>query len=227
MADIKLIRKETDFTTLSMDLVPWDLEIQGNPYDIYRISGYCHTIGGQYGNNDFWCCPIGEKPCYDNLIEFDGNAPTWGVEYKQSNHTKCKWNETSVRKSGSCTITRNGKPFHEFGARDMDYGLAKAQVMLVEIHEHIIPFHFRNWEKDIVGTKVYFREQPAIIESLLNWGGDEICVMIVPDKEHIDCFKKPSYLLNEDNDGYDEYEHEYKDRVKDDIFSRSISWFRE
>ena len=224
MSDIKLLTKATQFSELEIRKIDWDLEFDNKPYDIYGITNYCHTIGGKYGNNDYYCCPTGEKPCYDNLIAFNGNAPIWGIEYKQKNSYRNKWGGTSVQFRGICTITRNGKAFYSFGARDVEYGLAKAQVLLSEIQEHPIDFHCRNWREEVINREIYYCNQPAIITEVYEYGEGEICVKIVPDKKYIEVFSKPPWMKEDHELEY--YEEAYRDGVKDDILSSNIYWYR-
>ena len=110
-ADIKLIDKDTDLSQVNMSKLDWDIEVHNRPHDVYRLEGFIHSIGGHWGENEYWCCPRGEKPTYDNLMEFNGHVVQWGIEYIPSNYTKCKWNQTSVRKNGKAVIKRNGKVF--------------------------------------------------------------------------------------------------------------------
>ncbi len=225
MSDIKLLTKETDFSELDIRKLGWDLEFDNKPYNVYGISHYCHTIGGKYGNNDYYCCPAGEKPYYDNLMAFDGKAPIWGVEYKQKNSYRVKWGEVSVQFRGTCTITRNGKAFYSFGAREMEYGLSRAQVLLVEIQEHPIQFHNRNWREEAINREIYYCNQPAIITEISESLGGEICVKIVPDKNFINIFSKPPWMKEDHELEY--YEEAYRGGVKDDILTNNIYWYRE
>jgi len=225
MSDIKEITKGTDFTKLNMSKINWDLEFNNKPYDIYSIKSHIHCIGSRCGDNDRWCCPSGEKPCYDNLIAFNGKAPAWGIRYEQNNYYKNKWSGQSIEYRGMAIITRNGKDFYGFGARDMDYGLARAQVVLVQLQEHPIAFHYRDWQEEVINRKIYYCNQPAIIERICNIDKYGICVMIVPDKEHIDKFLKPAYMMSDDS--LCEYEDEYAYRVKDDILTDNIYWYRD
>lgn len=164
MADIKLINEQTDLSKLRNPL-KWDLEINGVPYDIYRVEGYNHTIGGKYGENNLWACPSGEKPTYQNLIEFDGDAPTWGVTFDRVNYIKSKWDETEVRCNGVCWITRNGKKFYRISGRYMDYALAKAQYYLVKLQEELpLWISERGWEQQAEGMKIYYYGKPAVIK---------------------------------------------------------------
>ena len=43
MARIKLIDETTDLSQVRRP-IGWDLEVNGVPYDVYRIDGYNHTL---------------------------------------------------------------------------------------------------------------------------------------------------------------------------------------
>ena len=46
MADIKLIEKDTNISELKMSKMHWDVMLHGKPYQVVKIKGYVHTIGG-------------------------------------------------------------------------------------------------------------------------------------------------------------------------------------
>lgn len=211
------IEKDTDLSFLRKP-IGWDLEINGEPFDVYSVPGYYHTIGGRYGNNDYWCCPAGVKPTYKNLIGFCGEAPTWGIVYEQGNYIKSKWSYTEVRRSGNCYITRNDKKFYEIDGRDMDYCLAKAQYYLVQLQEHFISFGLREWKKELIGRKIWFYNDPAIVERVIE---DQGCVWIKPDS--IECFTRHAWDTNEEDDHW--YE-EFKDGCKIDYLDKNTQWMR-
>jgi hypothetical protein len=217
--------KDTDFSKIDKTKYNWDLVINGKPYDIWRLDGFIHLIGGKYGNNDLWCCPADEEPSFENLIGFDGEAPTWGIQASKGNYVKTKWGDTECRGGGGWTITRNGVPFYEGGCRDLEYGLSKAQAELVKIQEHPIGFGMRDWEDELVGRHIYYHEQPAIITSVI--GDGQLCAMIAPDKQFTEWFKPHCWYSESDGDfGWDE-EWQSMGAIKDDLLILHIWWFRD
>lgn len=213
MANIKLIEKDTDLSGLKRP-IGWDLEIKGVPYDVYQVDGHIHTIGGKWGENSYWACPAGETPTYENLVQFNGDAPTWGVTFDRVNYTRNKWDEDSVECNGQCWITRNGKKFYEIPARYMDYGLAKAQSLLVDLLESC-PLYLaeRTWKEQAIGKKIWYDGQPAIIERI----NDENELWVIPDG--IPCFNPPV--------GWEGDYDDYKDGLRTSLLSTSITWFRD
>jgi hypothetical protein len=207
MRDIKLITKDTDLSNIYM--LDWDTYCNGIYYDVYNVDGYIHTIGGKWGENSFWACEKGEKPTFENLIEFGGEICSWGIKIEANNWIKTKYDETEMRSNYKVKILRNDKVFYSFGVNDMDYGLCKARKLLFEIEEHGLSFGSRNYVKNIVGRKILWRYEPAIIESYSLDGN----LIIIPDGK--DRFENVSDTYY-DNENY----------VAEDLFASSIDWFR-
>jgi len=213
MAEIKLIDENTDLSNLRRPL-GWDLEIGGNPYDVYNVEGYVHTIGGKWGENSYWACPAGEQPTHKNLIQFEADAPTWGVTFDRINHIKSKYDETSAECNGKCWITRNGKNFYPIPARYMDYGLASAQHILVKLLEDCpLYLNERTWKEQAVGKKIWYDNQPAIIADVTHNNN----LYIKPDG--IECFEPPA--------GWEGDYDDYADGLMAELLSPSITWFRD
>ena len=217
-----MIEKDTDMSTLDIDKIDWDMKLYGRPYQVIRIAGYTHLIGGHWGENQYWCYPLLEEPTFDNLIPYDGKAPCWGITVEEKNiHKYGGFSGEQVRNNIVGCIIRNGEPFYETSANDFPYLLAKLQVTLSEIQEHYVCFHERDWEKSIIGSRIYFKGEPAKIESYIS---KQCCVIVKPDG--IPFFKRPSYLITQSCDNY-YYEEEYKYGAKTEILGSSITWGRE
>lgn len=210
MADIRLIKPDTDLSKYRP--LPWDVVIHNRPYYVIDIPGYVHTIGGQYGENSYWAYPRDEKPTYENLIEFDCSYPVcWGIRYEPHNYTKCKWDECRASSAISCVITRNGEDFCKVHG-----GLAKAQWLIDEINEHPLGFNEIDFDKKMIGRKVWWRSEPGVITQ---WISGQGCVIIEPDG--IERFRTPAEFVGDDfmdNEGPD---------IKTSIFDKHIWWFRE
>jgi hypothetical protein len=224
MTDIKIIEKDTDLSQVKMDKIGWDVEIHDKPYDVYQIEGFVHHIGGKRGENDYWCCPADETPSVDNLIEFDGYPVLWGVEYIPYNYCRTKWDETEVDDRGKTIIKRNNKTFYIIQARSMHYGIAKAQAYVVELSEHPIAFHMRKFREEMIGRKIWYENQPAIIERLFEDENEGISLWIVPDKTLIEKFEFPTWQKGE-------WERntaaEWSEGLRADLLESDIDWFRE
>ncbi|WP_080833241.1 hypothetical protein [Cohnella massiliensis] len=218
MGQINLIDKDSDISKRTK--YGWDVDINGRLYDVYRIEGFIHTIGGEYGENNLWACPRGEEPTYENLIEFSGYSVRWGIEVQENNYVRSKWDEAEVRKSCKCLITRNGKPFYAIAAGSLDFALTMARSTLYEIQEHPLNFFEQDFGKYITGRKIYWREQPAIIKRYnIDSDGD---FRLIIAAESPNGFNPPCYL-----DKDEEMEDEDRYTIVDDVLSKSIYWFRE
>ena len=75
-----------------------------------------------------------------------------------------------------------------------------------------------DYDKKMIGRKVWWRSQPAIITK---WIKGQACVILEPDG--IDSFKTPAEYENDDMFGDDED----KKSIKTEVFDKHIYWFRE
>jgi hypothetical protein len=236
--EINLIDKTIDLSKFELDKYDWDVDVNGNKYDLYRIPGFVHTISGKRGANDLWCCPHGETPTVDNLIEYNGaSGCRWGFNVSDKHYIKNKWNETSVWKNVKCTITRNDEDFYTFFTRDIEYAIAKAQKLIVDLSEFPIPFHDRNWKDELIGRKIFYQRTPAIISDIID--GD-LDILIHAEKGY--KFPLPIWIIADqlsddvtfDPQTEEELSFDIKNWkadgnetvIKDTIFSKHIWWFR-
>jgi len=186
MSDIKIPSEPSHLEDVTK--YGWDLVIGNVDYDVYSISDYYHSIGGKMGLNSLYCCPSDQPLTIDNMTAFCGvGAPRWQIRWKGINFHKNKWNEHSIEHNGTWQIYRNELLFFEGGARDMEYGLAKAQIELMWLLEGPIAFHFRNWRDEVNNRKIYYHNQPAIVTSIIESG--QLCVIVAPDG--MDKFESP------------------------------------
>lgn len=213
MVEIKLIEKDTDLSNI--EKMKWDAYFNDIPLHVYRLKEYYHSIGGKWGNNDYWCCNRNQKPTFDTLMEFSGNICNWGISVKEKNSHRYKWEEHEIDYYIKVEITRNNKVFYSFNVNDFDYGYSKARVILTSIHEHPICFNEIDFQNQIIGRKIMWDKMPCIIDSY-TIGSDGI--IITPDLNLIS--------MNDWNNNLDDY---FKDEgfVKEDLFSYSINWFRD
>ena len=215
MTDIKLIDKDTNISELKMRKMDWDVVMNGKPFQVVRIEGYVHTIGGKWGDNNLWAYPRDEEPTYENLIEYNSERHVmWGIKFNPHHYMKSKWDETEMRYSGEVTITRNGEDFYTLWG-GINYGIDKARVLISEIEQHPLGFNEIDYDKNIIGRKVWWRSQPAIITM---WMKGQACVLLEPDG--IERFEKPAEYKNDDMFDYEEY-------VKTSIFDKNVYWFRD
>lgn len=207
MNDLKEITEETDLSKIY--LTGLDLVIGDESYDVYKVHGYYHTLGGRIGDNDYWACPAGETPTYHNLIEFNGEAPTWGITFAPYNRI-----EDEIESRCDCWITRNGQNFYRIRSGDMSYGLAKAQYLLVNLFEECaLDLSLRDWKERTVGRKIWYNDVPAIITEINH--NNELHIVVDGDFE----FPVPAHLSDEPIEG------SRYDLV--DLLDPSIFWYRD
>lgn len=216
MSQIKLIEKDTDIESLSMFKFSWDVVLNGVPYQVVQIEGYVHSIGGRWGENDLWMYPRNETPSYENIIEYqcEGSGVCWGIRYDPHNYIRTKYGESECFTSGGAMITRNGKDFHFCRG-----GIDEAKWLIKKIDDHPLDLNDYGFDEEMIGKKVWWRSQPAIITK---WIGDgEACVILEPDTDIIKGFTIPQEFV-EDED----YDPDDKEYIKTSIFDDHIWWFR-
>jgi hypothetical protein len=190
----------------------WDVVVDNIPYQVVKIDNYIHSIGSYHGENDLWMYPRHEEPTYENLIEFHchGNGVQWGINFEPHNYIRSKWGETECFTSNRVIITRNGRKFCSCCSID------EAKVKIEELKEHPLDLDFFNYSEKMMGRKVWWRSDPAIITHYIN---GQACIILKPDG--IDKFTVPAEFTNESDIYYEEGD------VKVSIFSEHIWWFRD
>lgn len=211
MHNIKLIDRDTDISKLKIRQMGWDTVINGKPYFIVRIVGYVHTIGGKYNNNDLWAYPRDEKPNYENLVQFEGEPVCWGINYAPYNYARCRHDEFEATTIGNVFITRNGEKFC-----DVRGGIERAKCMINDFNKHPINLHEIDFDKKVIGRKVWWRSEPAVVSSYIS---KQACVILEPDG--IKQFTTPAEFADEGCNYYCDGD------VKADILDEHIWWFRE
>ena len=183
MSELKMIDSSTDISKLHLIPMKWDVEYHGTAYQVFAIQGYVHTIGGKYGENNYWCCKRYEEPTNRNLIPFNGDPCNWGIliENNTSYHYHDMGDYREIRSSYNCVITRNNKHFYSFGARDLCWAFSHAHDLLVtKIQEGPIPYNSYDYQDHISGRVIYYWGKRAVIQTPQDPSG---CVMIHVDGE--------------------------------------------
>lgn len=197
----------------------WDaVAVNGRKLDVYSIIGFPHSIGGRMGVNELYCCPRGEKLSIDNIMCFSGESCNFDLSFESKNYHKSKWDEDRIEHIYKCTIFRNKNPFYTLSSHKLDYLMAKAHILLIEIGEHAVPFHFINYEKEIINRRIMWKNTPCIIiDYFINNN-----LIIVPDFNEIspEEFIKITKL---DREYYDSNDYSFPE----DLFAKSINWFRD
>ena len=129
---------------------------------------------------------------------------------------KSKWGETEALNTCAITITRNNADFYT------THGINHALDLLdtLKSNDHPIGFCEYEFDKKLIGRKVWWKEQKAVVKRYIK---GQAAVILVPDPEIGKFTCPPSYV----GDGMMWDDLEDSDSVKEDVFSRSIYWFRD
>ena len=105
----------------------------------------------------------------------------------------------------------------QFFFRDVMEALLESRNLIRKIHDHPIQIWDSKERKKLVGRKVFWHDEPAVIDIFLE---DQACVVMVPDGiEH--------FRLSASEIGEDYPDDESRLRVKDTIYSPHIWWWRD
>lgn len=190
----------------------WDaINSNNEELSVYCINGFPHSIGGRLGINELYCCRRNEPLTIDNIMSFSGDSCKWDITLMSNNYYRNKWNEKSIEHNYVCSILRNNKKFYTMCSYNLDYLMAKANVLMHEIYEHPVNFHIIGYENEIIGRKIIWKQTPCTIEhySMNN------NLIIVPDSNN-----------NFTDDFIKTNEFDTDLSFPEDLFSSSISWFR-
>ena len=185
----------------------WDVVINDIPYFVAHFRGYVHTIGGRWGENDLWAWPRNSTPNLSNLLPFNGEPVSWGIDYREENKVNCSehdWgDDVEVRTSKGVMIKRNGKDFY-FVKGDKFYSIPKALTILTEILEGPINFNEIDYKNSVVGKHIFYDNLEARIATPMDSMGR---VYIIP--WNTDKFPIPPYWATSEflKDSWYEYEY--------------------
>lgn len=200
-----------------------------------------HCLGGRYGENNWYCYPlykeinpypekrgIRDEPEYvwddpgptpDNIMEYNGRSVCWSIAFEETNYFR----KGEMREGGRCTIFRNGHKFYEVGGRDINYGLASAQRILMQLQEHPINFWSRKWKEELIGRKIWYHADPAIVKSIIE---DQGCIMVEADTKYIRMFRASPWQVDADDPINPLNFYNPEEDVKLDYMDPNINWFR-
>lgn len=215
MSKIKLIKEDTDISSLQMRKFDWDVEIDGVSYQVVNIPEYVHTIGSGREYNSLWIYPRNEEPTYRNLIQYMNNnsmGVIWGIRYEPHNYIYYGHDGTECRTDKSAIITRNGKKFYTCVG-----GMDEAKFLITKFKDHPLELNTYEWDKKAIGRKVFWRSEPGIITKILQ----NACVIIEPDG--MNRFSIPAEFRSSPEIVEYYMEENY---IKTEILDDHICWFR-
>lgn len=161
-----------------------------------------------------WVEKQGEWPAHWEVdgIEWDGHNILWSFSYepetylKQSGLSGDEW-----RKGGKIRYFKDGIQVYEDFCRDPHYASIKVLETLPKLMNV-------DWEKIKEGQKIYYDNTPAKIGYIMMDQGT-----FIVEVDGADRFPRPAYLMNDEDDD-DDYED--PKRVKIDVLSHGIWWYR-
>ncbi len=166
------------------------------------------------GSDNYWIDINGEMVPF---IPRDAHRPAFEFRVRQENGYKHKWGGYRLTKSVVATIIANGKSVYEFHTRDMDYALAKCQVLAAEMTEHSFDFFDLQSNNN---RKVWYYEQPGLIKPDYYHNG-RLSIIYDGDEEGFDL-DRPWWIRNPIEDDW-----HMKKEVHTDVFDSNIYWFRD
>lgn len=164
---------------------------------------------------------IGDSGTQDDYVGFNGHWNLVDVQFESSNYLKSSYlSGDEVRKTGMCKIFSDRIQVYEFFYRELNWALIKAANVISQLEEHASWWMRKDERAKLVGRKVYYHDEPAIITSIIEEQG---CVILKPDG--MEVFKDPIWLLEDKKDGQ-LWDMDERSSVKDDVLSPHIWWFR-
>jgi hypothetical protein len=106
--------------------------------------------------------------------------------------------------------------FCDVPGKGINYGIDNARVMISELSEHCLELNYIDFDKKMIGRKVWWRSEPAVVKHYVH---GQACVLLCPDG--IDSFSTPAEFVEEGESYYEEID------VKTSIFDKHIWWWRE
>lgn len=150
------------------------------------------------------------------IFEFDGHRRLIDIQIKSYNYLKeSYYSGDEIRKGVNIAIFSDGHQVYEEFSRNPEYALLQAHRIISQLMEHSSGWLSKSERDKLTGRKIYYREYPAIIQSLVTEQG---CLIIAAEDGK--AFPTPVYY-NRDN--FDEYET----TMKVEVISPHIWWWRD
>jgi hypothetical protein len=150
----------------------------------------------------------------NEYVGFNGHRNLIDIVINSKNYMKESfYSGNEVRKSVVVEIFSDKVKVYEIFGREVEYCLLKSWSVLQELRDNTSGWLIQEYREKLVGRKIFYREKPAIVESLIV---DQGCIVVKADG----CtFPKPIY--KEEDDTYEENEY-----VKVEVLDSNIWWFR-
>jgi hypothetical protein len=159
------------------------------------------------------------------ITPFNGFRNLIDIQIKSSNYNKDSyWSGDEIRKSVEGIILSDGVPVYEVFGREVQYVMKQIERLIDELSEHESRWFDKKSRDALVGRKIWYYNQPAIIKSLIESQG---CMMI----ETLPGFVPPTRKDDDDDDDdFDYWEEEWKVdghyEVKEEVLTPHVWWWR-
>ena len=208
----------------------WDIVLYSTPYYGYHFEPDFDKLPNHMIDIDKWfiCrrdCP--EDEIVNNLVEASRKdmGLRWKIEVEEHLHVKCKWEDEDLRRTCSLKIYRNDKLFYEEGCGTRQRGMRIAENLIEDWQCHVLDIGTIDFDTKMIGRKVWFRDEPAIVESFC-WGSAS--VNLIPDKDAgCEKFSRPKRYQRDIDDGMYDYWPEYEYGLIVPLNSHDVDWFRD
>lgn len=142
--------------------------------------------------------------------EFDGHYTLWGFDYFPTTYLKSSGlSGDEWRKGGEIRYYKDRKQCYSEFCRDPLVAHNKIGATLLELMDF-------NWDKYKVGVKVWYRELPCVVRSLVEEQG---CVILARE----DGKDFPDAVWHDENDGC---LGEGEQFVKVEVLDKNVYWYR-
>lgn len=209
------VTEKDDIKSLTMYKLDWDIVWYGVEYQAVVIPGRHHSINGNGKLNETYIYKReydeegGPELTFEHIHPFvSTEVVNWAITEKPS----FVFRKGYVEHRQNITIYRNDKRFCEATS------IAEAEVLIQKFKDHPLELQTYGWAENMIGRKVWWRSQPAIITK---WFDGQACVGLEPDTEFIEKFAIPAEFANEPHDPAEDT------FIKDVIWTDRIWWHRD
>lgn len=196
------------------------------PIDTVEVSGDTFQLGiGEHphsrSDNRFYARRVGGDN--EDFVGFDGHRRPWHIEITESNYMKeSELSGDEIRKNCSVKIyvdiTSGRKLLFAYGARSANLALVRLPMILAALSAHPTELWKGRSEQfpELIGRKVYWRNQPAVVRDYLPEQGAVVIVHADGEPFETPAWRKESGASEPDDETM----------VKVELLSEEIWWYR-
>ena len=209
----------------------YDIEIQGKYYNVYKIRGFVHTVGGRRGVNDLYICRRDKPLTLDNIRLFRSNIGTrYSYRISEILFNDLKRSDRVTLDTNLLEIFRNDEVIYTTTHSDYNTLEATAKTIMSTIKCHEADLNRIDYDKYIIGRKIQFNSIPVIVTSFIR---HESNMHLEPDysaminKISSGCFTAEELKLFSQYESMNLYKEELSVKSKNNDLKIEDSTFRE